>query len=223
MLLPMGVTHWGTVCSTWVWMCRATTKRSWAEPLGDTSLECVTQANIMVSRCALLFYLVEMVQGLVILEQPGSSIMFRHPRLLNRGMCEVFTWMGAFGAPSAKPTKLLSNNRKILRPLAKQLKREDREHLCSKDMWTKELNPNDHASMSVTGLKGLKQSQDYPWGYAQAVATSYSAWHGRLASDLAGAAGAEAEDNNSSDSDYASNASDAWEDAALHDVAGLLS
>jgi hypothetical protein len=36
------------VCSTWVFMCISVTKRSAWRPLGDTSRECVAEANAMV-------------------------------------------------------------------------------------------------------------------------------------------------------------------------------
>jgi len=46
-LKPSGITHWGTVCSTWVWVSRGATKRSAATPLGDQGMQCVREAICM--------------------------------------------------------------------------------------------------------------------------------------------------------------------------------
>jgi len=48
-LKDTGFTHWGTVCSTWVWISRHSTGRSKQRPMGDPSSESTVKANIMVS------------------------------------------------------------------------------------------------------------------------------------------------------------------------------
>jgi hypothetical protein len=49
-LVDGGVSINAPVCSTWVFMCLSVTKRSAWRPLGDTSRECVADANAMVNR-----------------------------------------------------------------------------------------------------------------------------------------------------------------------------
>ena len=108
-----GHSHFGTVCSTWVWMCRHTTKRSAANVLGDLERTKVVHANVMVSRCALLMVLLWARAVTTMLEQPGSSLMASHPRMswaLNIIKARnVRTWLGMFGAATQKPVVLYSN------------------------------------------------------------------------------------------------------------------
>ena len=63
------------VCSTWVWICRHSVKRSYFKPLGDSQMRCVREANIMVARCVILVLLLSARGVMVVLEQPVSSLM----------------------------------------------------------------------------------------------------------------------------------------------------
>ena len=42
------------VCSSWIWLCRASTKRTLMQPLGNPASLSVRQGNLMVSRLILL-------------------------------------------------------------------------------------------------------------------------------------------------------------------------
>ena len=44
---PLGVAHWDTVCSSWVWVVRACSGRSERFPMGDLSKVFVVQGNCM--------------------------------------------------------------------------------------------------------------------------------------------------------------------------------
>ena len=77
----------GIKCSTWVSISRPTTKRSFFCPLGNEALECVAQANIMASRLALVCCLVCALSATWVVEQPSSSLLFRHPRM--QWVCDV--------------------------------------------------------------------------------------------------------------------------------------
>ena len=118
-----GGCHWATVCSSWVWICRSTTKRSIAFPLGiEPRCKAVEAGNIMVSNMAvlLLWALAKKVSWVV--EQPGTSLMFEHPRLkqvkdaMRSSTDPRFQWtteticMGAHGANSSKPTMLVASS-----------------------------------------------------------------------------------------------------------------
>ena len=55
LLRKHGGNHWGTVCSSWVWLCRSTSKRSVAFPLGmPPQCKSVLAGNEMVSNMCLL-------------------------------------------------------------------------------------------------------------------------------------------------------------------------
>lgn len=71
----------GILCSTWVSICRATTLRSFFRPLGNASLGCVKDGNEMGAKAALIGLLIYVCSGDFCIEQPASSLLFRHPRL----------------------------------------------------------------------------------------------------------------------------------------------
>ena len=72
---PGALAHWATVCSSWVWVCRATTKRSLLNPHGDTRHAFVAEGNVMVARMVVLILVGLALGQQWILEQPSSSIM----------------------------------------------------------------------------------------------------------------------------------------------------
>lgn len=69
------------VCSSWIFLSRASTKRSPACPEGDASLTVVRHGNIMLSRVVLLVRLAQGLGHRWCVEQPTSSLMNRMPRL----------------------------------------------------------------------------------------------------------------------------------------------
>ena len=77
-----GFVNWqGIQCSTWVSISRPTTLRSFFAPLGNRELQCVENGNCMAARLALVCLLVMALSGRFVVEQPGSSLLWRHPRL----------------------------------------------------------------------------------------------------------------------------------------------
>ena len=105
------VAHFGLPCASWVLLSRGTTARSWLAPLGDVSVKCVADANLLCSRLGilkainlelsfqqpfpnnkfktvfapigrmcLLIILILAHQGNFTIEQPSTSLIFRHPR-----------------------------------------------------------------------------------------------------------------------------------------------
>eukprot|EP00969_Alexandrium_andersonii_P371745 15480189-Alexandrium_andersonii.AAC.1 len=66
------------VCSTWVWISRASTQRSTSQPLGTDS-DGNRKANQMTSRCALLQVIQACRGGSWAIEQPASSLLRLHP------------------------------------------------------------------------------------------------------------------------------------------------
>ena len=53
-LMPDGWAWFWTVCSTWVFMCRASTGRNTSTPRGNTRQACVREGNMHVARTCLL-------------------------------------------------------------------------------------------------------------------------------------------------------------------------
>ena len=116
-LKDRGGSHWGTVCSTWVWVARSSTFRYPDATMGleGRQTDKVLQANRMVSImcCFLLWMLCRGSSWCV--EQPGSSLMSQHFRFFQvKNICRsawrvVGTSMGAFGAETSKRTELYAN------------------------------------------------------------------------------------------------------------------
>ena len=70
-----GFAHFAPVCSTWVWVSRHSTSRSYIHPLGRPGQQIVGEANIMVARVVLLTALLIGRGVWVTIEQPVSSLM----------------------------------------------------------------------------------------------------------------------------------------------------
>lgn len=71
----------GVLCSTWVAISAPTTMRNILRPLGREDLRCVAEGNIMACKTALICLLVVALGGDFCVEQPGSSLLWQHPRL----------------------------------------------------------------------------------------------------------------------------------------------
>jgi hypothetical protein len=80
--LKVGGLLWGGVpCSSWVWVNRATSRRTQNCPLGNPKEPSVRRANLLVVRWTLLVLLAVSRGCLWLCEQPMSSLMPEHPRL----------------------------------------------------------------------------------------------------------------------------------------------
>ena len=115
-LKPRGLNFWATVCSTWVSLCRNSTYRTDWRPLGNKSASCIKDANLQVTRMVLLIRVCAAKYSRFGLEQPASSIMEKHPRmvqlakapaaLLNGPFTKIHTHMAGFGKNCEKPTHI---------------------------------------------------------------------------------------------------------------------
>ena len=65
-----------TVCSTWVFMCQASTKRSTSVPEGDETIGNVYEGNIMATRSALIAGLDSVFMKAYCNEQQRGSLMY---------------------------------------------------------------------------------------------------------------------------------------------------
>ena len=74
-LVLNGFSSWGTVCSSWIWVCLSTSKRTKENPLGDQDKDFVVNGNTMVARMSALLLLLEARGCVWLLEQPATSLM----------------------------------------------------------------------------------------------------------------------------------------------------
>ena len=184
-----GGQSWATVCSSWIWMSRSSTLRSDAFPLGFPGRpqgKSVQNGNTMVSNMAVFLYWALSKQSTWIIEQPGTSLMWEHPRLkqLRRWMdshadptnykySTVTTSMGAFGAATVKPSALHGSSPWVL-DLGRSLTTQQREAIRAES--TEEVSIKDSETGAVTGGDDLKGTQEYPPGYGVAVSDAWEKW-----------------------------------------------
>lgn len=173
-LLPMG-----PVCSSWVWLCRRNSGRSFANPCGEEDADWVAGANVMIGRVVLLVVLASARCVRVLVEQPGSSLMRRHPRwlwCLDARVVSLWEYrfpMAAFGAPTLKPTIVYSNDRKLLVLLSCKAAEFDRRAFRDQPRpQTATVCERLDGSKAVTGVPAqLKQSQAYPVDFGRFLAS----------------------------------------------------
>lgn len=174
-------TKWGgalwtaPVCSTWVWINRGTSERSWGAPLGDVTKKSVRDGNLMVHRMVLLLLLASSRGIWWVLEQPRGSLLWRHPawqELIQRvAVFRHSTQLGRFGGATAKATWLWSNRKCVS---------EVEEHRISEQPPAKPLAVmvrkyvDGSGKNRVSGGRDLKASQAYPFAFGMAVAKTYA-------------------------------------------------
>jgi hypothetical protein len=169
---PGGCIWMGVVCSTWVFMFRASTGQGENRVLGNPT-RCVLAGNRMVSRATLLVYLAHALGCLAVIEQPSSSILRLHPRLqmllslVDMYSCSFF--LGYYMADSAKPITLLTNRPWFDRAL--QTRRSRSWFPRSTNVSTR--STDEYGVVRVTGDSGLKNTQTYPVAFGFAVASSH--------------------------------------------------
>lgn len=129
----------------------------------------------MTARMAMCLWLLTCKQCTWVLEQPRSSLMELHPYLQELkdvfGWNAIHTFMGAFGAETQKPTKLKANCR-WLNTLKRSISAEDRARMGPSDTAIR-LAPHPCGKKRCSGSSTLKQTQEYPQGYADAVLAAY--------------------------------------------------
>ena len=111
--MPKSSQWFGLDCTSWLWLTRHVTKRKRTSIWGDVSVRCVQEANEQIVKVVLLGMLGILIDVGSVFEQPLSSIAPAVPcfsRLLQLlGASKTITWLGCFGASSAKPLQLWHN------------------------------------------------------------------------------------------------------------------
>ena len=171
----------GVPCSTWVWIARGHTMRSASNWAGDTSRTDVHEANELVGIVAFLLQLLVMRQVFYLIEQPASSLMFKHPALrrhFKKGTRrpKVFktklkahhVWLGSWGHSLYKGTWLVG-----VLPGLKSLKSKRTRSATVVAHWKKtsvrKSGPR-KGSWRICGCKSLKDTGRYPRKFGEAVA-----------------------------------------------------
>ena len=163
------IAHFGVLCSTWVFMSRNATRRRIYNIDGRSSTgemsQKVQEGNMMASRVALLLLLLMVRNVIWIVEQPNSSLLFFYRRFWQLHQCmrlhKIRTWLGSFGAPTAKAIVLLSTHR-----LVYTLQRGFKRSRCESNTIQVVIPA---ISGGVTGGRDLRGTQQYPLQYAEAL------------------------------------------------------
>ena len=162
-----------TVCSTWVFLNRATSGRSIWKPLGNENHGSVRAANVMVSRVALLQYVLEAKRVFWLWEQPASSIQIEHDRmqefvvnmkLAKSPVLRTFTWMGAFNAESPKGSYLYSTH-----PDVAKFTRALPTDFVASNLNVSHAFVDPAGKTRTSGGAGLKNTQGYTREFAEAT------------------------------------------------------
>ena len=134
----------------------------------------------MAARVALVIVLAACLLIWVVHEQPETSVLPCTPffvwargvlrGILNQVFCRVFTWMGAFGAATRKPTQLLSNVETV-ELLHRALPKDSQQTV----QLVNDLGADPSTGKRrVSGSSNLKDSQVYPVEYGRAC---FRIWH----------------------------------------------
>ena len=218
-----GLIWLGTVCSSWVWIAKASTARTFAQPRGDDTLLSVREGNIQAARSALIMVWCYVRSIVYVLEQPHSSVLFNHPSMswmankansLNKMFHIVSTYMGAFAADTPKQT-ILASNSSFTQNLVRAHPGRSKTG-ASKTARVSSVR-SDGRRMITGGGKILKDTQTYTAQFGDAVASSfvqhgYSGFFDELV---------DVETSLPTLTEYVSK-NNAWDDAELEMVAAAL-
>lgn len=163
-------------CSTWVFMSRSSTGRSWLDPDGCGS-KCVSLANVFCMRLLYILWYACQRGIYIVIEQPMTSVLFAwapmRKFLMSIRARRVTFPMGAYGASTLKMTTLWGNLPDLTglwRPLNRKLLMEALARRNGiNGLVRKTVDKN--GKKRVTGIKSkLASSATYPRGFGVAIA-----------------------------------------------------
>jgi hypothetical protein len=172
----VGLVWLGTVCNTWVFMSRNSTMRTWKSPRGDLRRRCVLKGNKQAARSAAIISICFARRCGFVLEQPGSSILWRHPAMAHvQRVARSFggrwhlicTYMHHFGAGHVKRTELCSNE-----SWTHHLARAHPGRVRTEKPAATTRRRKSDGKLQCSGTRHLKSTQTYPVGFGVEVATS---------------------------------------------------
>lgn len=160
------IVHFGVPCSSWVLLSRATTARTWLAPLGDCSVKSVADGNLLAARMCILIYIILAHQGHFTIEQPSTSLLFRHPRFQQIislvKVWRVHFWMRLLGSKYPKRSVIYSSSPKVWRFKTGHLRMGRRK---SKGLLVKHYRDSTGRARFVGKKVNLKHSARYPLGF----------------------------------------------------------
>lgn len=169
------VYHFGLTCGSWVVASRGSTLRTFLAPMGSPASKSAVLGNQMVARFILLALLIYAKKGCWTLEQPKSSLLFRHTRfqwLLRRLV--VFRksfWMKHWGAKTPKRTVMWSSSKNVRWFRTGKLKRGEGGSQA-KALVTKYRNSRGETKFQ--GNKRMAKSSTYPLGFGLQYLSCFS-------------------------------------------------
>ena len=173
------LTWFGTVCSTWIWLCRATTLRHQSNGYrGDVGKACVRLGNQMIARQSLFIILCGILNIHWCWEHPQSTVARKTAWMKVvqqiRDIMKVHTWQGMFDGPTMKPTFLFSWSQ-----FHAKMKRTMPRDEATSGRWDStegvtHLPPSPSGRLRVSGNPQLKRSQRYPEQFCGEIYNSFT-------------------------------------------------
>jgi len=180
-LTARGLFWFGIECKTWVWINRATWKRSKEDPDGDIEKPEVREANIVMERFAFLALLLSLGNRPWVVEQPVSSL-FPHALVIKilfgiLGAITIRVDHGSYDEEDApvKPLKLMGGDAPWLPQVARLADNSDERFRL---VHTKRFKDQNGKMVSqVHGKKHeLSESEHSCQAFTKAVADAYLEW-----------------------------------------------
>ena len=186
--------------------------------MGNPKRDFVRLGNCMVSRMLLYSALMRAKRALYLLEQPLTSLMDSHDRFHQPPWNEILsvsTWMGCYGGPTPKPTRVMSLDFNAIYPLKRTMTPTLRAKLKQDGPETVIEFIQDGKVRCTGNRQVLKSSQVYPDAYGTAVIRTWEKWRKTQIPP---------QDESSSDSDYETNRPRcrSWREANLKPVLDKL-
>ncbi|CAL1152631.1 unnamed protein product [Cladocopium goreaui] len=170
------LTFWGICCSSWIHLNSGTSKRDYATPMG-CDVPSVVLANLLTSRSCFLILFVICMEGVPVVENPGSSLIWLHDRfqwlltLLERAGLKMYRqsfWMRGFDHFSMKRTILWSTSPAIIAFMQfAHFKGKKDKSPASKSTTRRYINR--WGEVAYHGTRDLKRTQIYTPKFASFV------------------------------------------------------
>lgn len=163
------MTWFGTVCSSWMWLARGTTRMTYRAPRGNLRAPSVQAGNQMVARTAFLLCVAYAKSLTWVLEQIAKSLIVFHPSLLwlaknvrselGLPFWQVQTFMGSFGGHTVQPHHVFSDGA-WLSDIRNQ--HPGRMDTSSSNQGITRTYVDRNGITRCSGGSGLKDTQTYP-------------------------------------------------------------
>ena len=163
------MTWFGTVCSSWIWLARGTTRMTYRAPRGNLRAPSVQAGNQMVARTAFLLCVAYAKSLTWVLEQIAKSLIVFHPSLLwlaknvrselGLPFWQVQTFMGSFGGHTVQPHHVFSDGA-WLSDIRNQ--HPGRMDTSSSNQGITRTYVDRNGITRCSGGSGLKDTQTYP-------------------------------------------------------------